>query len=231
MTDLSTALLQAARDISPDLDLQATLQACVDAATAAFPEIDHAGISIAHRDGQIETVAASGPLVGRLDQLQYDAGEGPCLFALTDEPVVTVQYAAHEQRWPRFMPAAIAEGLRSQIGLRLFTEKRLLGGLNLYSTSTDTISAETVRMAELFAAHATLAMGRAQREEHLHSAIASRQLIGQATGIVMERYSMNETRAFDYLLRVSSLSNIKLRTLARELVEAFSQPPADDVVP
>lgn len=219
MNDLTAAFLQVARHLGTDLDLPTTLQACVDGAAAAFPEIDHAGISLAHRNGDIETVAATDELVGRLDQLQYDLGEGPCLYALTDDPVVTVQYAAHEQRWPKFIPAAIREGLRSQLGLRLFTESQLLGGLNLYSTSTDTISRETIEMAELFAAHATVALGRAQREENLHNAIASRQLIGQATGIVMERYSMNEMRAFDYLLRVSSLSNVKLRTLAREIVD------------
>jgi AmiR/NasT family two-component response regulator len=74
-------------------------------------------------------------------------------------------------------------------------------------------------MAALFAAHAGLALGRAQREDQLRTALASRQLIGQAVGIIMERYRMDETRAFDYLARVSSHGNIKLREVAREVVD------------
>jgi AmiR/NasT family two-component response regulator len=108
--------------------------------------------------------------------------------------------------------------LRSQLGIHLYTDAHHLGGLNLYSSTSDTIDPDVEHLAELFATHAALALGRAQREEGLHSAMASRQLIGQATGIVMERYGLDEKSAFGYILRVSSHSNVKVRDVAHEIV-------------
>jgi GAF domain-containing protein len=223
MTDRSTeqmaSLASGVRSVTPRLGLQSTLHTLLESACTLFPEIDHAGISIAHRDGGIETVAITDDLVRQLDQLQYDLGEGPCLYAVTEDPVVIVEDVRDDQRWPRFVPAAVALGLRSQIGLRLYSNDETMGGLNLYSTSSDTIAPHTEPMAELFAAIAATVMGHARHEHDLAAALASRQVIGQATGIVMERYSMDEHRAFSYLLRVSSLSNVKVRDLAREMVD------------
>ena len=217
--DVAGAMSAVARELAGNQDLPVVLHTLVRGAVTALPGIDHAGISVVHRDGHIDTVATTDDLVGELDQLQYDLGEGPCVDAVREQAVVPVQHARHEQRWPRFISAAVRRGLRSQVGLRLYTEDRTLGVLNLYSTTSDTISDEVLHMAELFSAYATLAMGRAQNKDTLDSAIASRQLIGQATGIVMERYAMSETRAFEYLLRVSSLSNTKLRDIARTMVD------------
>src|SRR6478735_10562332 len=117
------------------------------------------------------------------------------------------------------MQLAVAKGLRSQIGMRLYTERETLGGLNMYSTSSDTIDADVLHMAELFAAHASLALGHARREEQLSTALLTRKVIGQAIGILMERHGLDEDGAFAYLTRVSSHSNVKLRTVAQEIVD------------
>jgi GAF domain-containing protein len=117
------------------------------------------------------------------------------------------------------MPLAVAAGLRAQMGLRLFTERETLGSLNLYSTTSDTIDTDAVHLAELFAAHASLALGHARREEQLSAALLTRKVIGQAIGILMERHVLDEDRAFAYLTRVSSRCNIKLRDVAKEIVD------------
>ena len=221
--DVAAAMQAVALELSSRTDLASTLDTLVHGAVTALPDVDHAGISVVQRRGRIETVATTDPFVNALDDLQYSHKEGPCVDAVFEEPVVRVQHARHETRWPRFMPQAVDLGLRSQLGIRLCTEDRTIGVLNLYSTSSDSITDEVEQMAELFAAYATSAMGRAQGQEVLDSAMASRQLIGQATGIVMERFSMDESRAFEYLLRVSSLSNTKLRDIAREMVEASNK--------
>src|SRR5690606_1122688 len=101
------------------------------------------------------------------------------------------------------------------MGLRLFTEQATLGGLNLYSTQTDTIDPDVQHVAELFATHAALALGRARHVEDLNTALQTRKVIGQAIGIVMERYQLDEDRAFQFLVRVSSHSNVKLRDVAQ----------------
>jgi GAF domain-containing protein len=221
--DAARSLALLSREINQPIDLDTTLQAIVESAQRSMPGIDHVGISVAHRNGTIETRAATSDLVWQLDDLQYGLDEGPCVHAIEAEPVVKVEHARHEQRWPRYMPSACELGLRSQLGLALYNDATTLGGLNMYSTSSDTIDPEVEDLAELFAAHAAVALGRAQREDQLRTALTSRQLIGQAVGIVMERYGMDETRAFDYLARVSSHSNVKLRDVAQEVVDQSNQ--------
>src|SRR3954447_784563 len=216
--DLAAALSQAARGLNDRHDLDSTLQSIVDAAAVSLPGINHAGITIAHRDGRFETRACSDPLVRDLDDLQYQLGEGPCVYAMLAEKVVTVNHLRREQRWPRFVPAAVALGLKSQMGLQLHADDEKLGGLNLYSTETEVIEPEVQHLAELFAAHAALALGFIRRDEELYTALATRKVIGQALGIVMERFGLDGDEAFGYLRRISSTTNVKLRDVAAELV-------------
>jgi hypothetical protein len=175
----------------------------------------------------METLAGTDPFVWELDRLQYQFHEGPCVHAIAVDPVTTVEWAGREQRWPRFMPLAVARGLRSQMGMRLFTERETLGGPNMYSTSSDTIDPDVVHMAELFAAHASLALGHARREEQLSAALLTRKVIGQAIGILMERHALDEDGAFAYLTRVSSHANVKLRAVAQEIVDQSNDHSGD----
>jgi GAF domain-containing protein len=217
--DIGDALLQVTREINEPRELQSTLDMIVETAARSLPGINHVGITIASRDGGMETRAGSDPFVWELDELQYELGEGPCVHAIGVDPVTTVEWASREQRWPRFMKLAVAKGLRSQVGMRLYTERETLGGLNMYSTTTDTIDADVVHLAELFAAHAALALGHSRREEQLTTALRTRKIIGQAIGILMERHAVDEDGAFAYLTRVSSHSNVKLRRVAQEIVD------------
>jgi GAF domain-containing protein len=218
-SDIADSLAHIAREINTPRDLDSTLQAIVDSAQHSLPGIDHVGITLAHRHGEMETRAATGDLVWDLDKIQYELREGPCVHAIKAATVVKIEHADREQRWPDFIPRAVEKGLRSQLGIALYNDEKTLGGLNMYSTTSDTIDPDVEHMAELFAGHAALALGHAVRESHLHSAMASRQVIGQAVGIIMERYSLNEGRAFDYLARVSSHGNIKVREVAQEVVD------------
>jgi GAF domain-containing protein len=216
--DLATAVSEAARRLQAEHDLDSTLQSIVTAAAASLPGINHAGITLAHRDGRFETLAASDPLVRDLDALQHQFGEGPCVYAIEAEQVVTVNHLRHDQRWPQFVPCAVGLGLKSQMGLVLHADERKLGGLNLYSTESEVIESDVQHLAELFAAHAALALGFARRNEELNSALATRTTIGQAMGILMERYGIDQDQAFGYLRRESSNTNTKLRDIAAEIV-------------
>jgi GAF domain-containing protein len=109
-------------------------------------------------------------------------------------------------------------GVTAQVGVRLFSGDRLHGALNLYSTSTSVISSQVVRTADLFAVHAALALGHAQREENLLIALENRRVIGQAVGIAMERFGLDETAAFACLARSASRHQLKVRDLAAEVV-------------
>lgn len=222
--DAASALAQAARTIHRDHTLEETLGAIAETARISVPGIDHAGISIISRKDVIETKAATDELVWQFDRIQYDLGEGPCVSAMRGTPVVSVPHARHDQRWPRFMPLAVQLGLRSQLAVRLFLDQEgTMGALNLYSTSQELIDPDAEHVAELFASHAAIALHQAREVQHLNQALESRKVIGQALGIVMERYGLDEDHAFSFLLRASSHSNIKLRDIASELVDDVRQ--------
>ena len=111
-------------------------------------------------------------------------------------------------------------GLKAQLAVQLFLdEDGTLGGLNMYSTEHDDIDPEAADVAQLFAAHATLALDRANEITGLTQALESRTVIGQAMGILMERYQLDDRRAFAFLTRASSHGNIKLREVAQERVD------------
>jgi AmiR/NasT family two-component response regulator len=110
--------------------------------------------------------------------------------------------------------------LKAQLAVKLYLDDQgTLGGLNLDSTQTEDIDQDAEAIADLFAAHAAIALGQVHQREGLRQALQSRKVIGQAIGILMERYDMNEDRAFDFLLRTSSHANIKLRDVAARLVD------------
>lgn len=141
------------------------------------------------------------------------------MHAIEAGPVTVANHLRHDHRWPRYIPRAVQYGLEAQMGIRLFVDGETLGGLNLYSTDADTIDPELQHIAELFATHAALALGKARHEEELNSALQTRKVIGQAIGILMERYHLNEDRAFEYLVRASQPSHMKLGDIAQELVD------------
>lgn len=228
---IAAALAEVARILDAKHSTRETLDGIVQTAQAAVPGFDHVGVSVAparrRRDRpRIETLAATDPLVQQLDDLQWRLEEGPCVDALLEEPVVVVEYARHTQRWPRYVPEAARIGLRAQLAIRLYSDRTGVGGLNFYSLEQETVDPLAPVIGELFATHAAIALGRSREIEGLHEALASRKLIGQGIGILMERFGLDEERAFEFLLRTSQESNVKLRKVAEDLV-ADAQHPRD----
>jgi transcriptional regulator with GAF, ATPase, and Fis domain len=217
-TDVARALADVAVSINAHRTLDQILDAIVHAARASVPGFEHVGISIVHGKDRIETKAATGQLVWDLDKVQYALGEGPCYASLTEAPTVTAEHLRHDQRWPRYVPEAANQGVRSQLAYRLYIEDNTLGGLNFYSTESDTLEEGACEIGELFARHATVALSRAIEENNLNLALTTRGLIGQAIGLTMARFQINSDRAFQFLIRASSTSNIKLRDIAEEVV-------------
>jgi GAF domain-containing protein len=196
-----------------------TLQTIAEVARDSVPGFDQVGISILYKSGKVETRASTGDLVLRLDKVQYDLGEGPCVDTLRDSDIVTAPMIRHDQRWPRYVREAVGLGLKSQLAVKLYLDDEgTLGGINFYSTVSEEVDADAEALADLFAAHSAIALGHARERENLNEALHSRKVIGQAIGILMERYEMDEDRAFSFLVRASSHGNIKVRAVAQELV-------------
>ncbi|MEP6666345.1 MAG: GAF and ANTAR domain-containing protein [Nocardioidaceae bacterium] len=203
-------------------DVNQTLSMLTASALETIPGVDHVSITVRERRGRLSTLAPTDLLAVAIDDLQYELREGPCYeAALEGEGVLLATDLAHDQRWPAYGPRAAALGVGSQMGLSLVADGGSRAVLNLYSERVGGFDDDR-EMAELFASHAALVLGYARTVKDLDEAINSRTVIGQAIGILMERYDLDEDRAFGFLTRVSQTSNVKLRQVARELVEAVN---------
>jgi hypothetical protein len=200
-------------------DLDHTLERITAAAVEVLPGVHYASITVRHEDGHLETAAPTDDMLLGLDAAQYELREGPCYDAASDAAYVVSPNLAADERFPQYGPLAVKAGVRAQAGLRLFEtpKPRSQGALNLYSRQVG--SFEDVDMiGQLFTHQAAVALDYAREVENLHEAMQTRQLIGRAVGIAMERYGLNEERAFAFLARVSQTRNVKLRTIAAEMV-------------
>jgi GAF domain-containing protein len=217
--DLARALAEAAQVINAPGTLEDTLEAIARTARDAVPGFDHVGISVVQGDGTVTTMAATSRLVRELDTLQYKLGEGPCVATLRDQSMIIAEELADDPRWPGYVPRAVEAGVRAQLGVQLFTSEETLGGLNFYSTTTAAIDPDAPQHAQLFATHAALALDHARHADQANEAMPTRQLIGQAVGILMERFEITEERAMYLLVRVGTAGQLKLREVAREVVD------------
>jgi GAF domain-containing protein len=225
-TRLAEAMAEAARALNTPETLEEVLDRLARAACTAIPGVDYAGVSIARRTG-IETMAATDPIVERADQLQYELGEGPCLDAMAGHSVEVVPDMRVERRWPRFAPRAVELGVLSQLGIEIFRQGSTVGGLNLYASTAGALDDTTEHAAGIFAAHAAIALDKTLTVTSLTEALRSRQLIGEAVGILMERYAIDDDKAFRYLVRVSQNTNARLRDIAQTLVDEVAQRARD----
>jgi len=216
--DVAAALTAAARLLHQPTGRDETLVAVARAARDTVPGVDGAGISVVTA-GRLEQAVVTDDLARRLAEAQHELAQGPCIDALDGQGVVVAEHLQGERRWPQYLARARALGLRSQVALQLHDEETVLGVLNLYSTSEDDVRRETVRVAELFAVHAGTALLGARHRQQMNDALASRKVIGQAIGLVMERYRLDDQRAFEFLVRISQSTNVKIRDVAAELVE------------
>jgi GAF domain-containing protein len=218
-TELARALAAA-----PDEDSR--LKVAVHAAVDLVARCDHAGITI-NEHGRLLTRASSDDLVCRANKLQTELGEGPCLDARRDQNTLVSPALAVERRWPTWAPRVHAElGVGSMMSLLIYTDAHSFGALSLYCGDGCRFDADDVAVAQALAGHLSVAMAAERQIDQLGLALHNRNLIGQAQGVLMERYDLTAAQAFDYLRRISSHSNRKLATVASEIAETRRIPEA-----
>ncbi len=178
------------------------------------------------------TVGASHQLAAALDEVQYRAGAGPCLQAVTTGEAFVVEDTETDRRWPELTSAAAAAGRRGVVSMPFSSGRPARGGLNLYLQWTFSGDRALRERAERFARHAAVPVVNAhlyaraaQQAENLQTALRSRAVIDQAKGILMERFRFTAAQAFDALARVSNASNTKVRDVAAHLVDTGEFPP------
>ncbi|TDD63395.1 ANTAR domain-containing protein [Kribbella antibiotica] len=227
----ATELLAATEGLSKALtpgDLDHTLGRITAAAVEVLPEVEYASITVKHGDGRLETVAPTSDILWGVDAAQYELREGPCYQAATEQVHILSPHLAEDSRFPRYAASAVAAGILAQGGLRLFDAPKSQGALNLYSTKVGAFE-DIATIGALFAHQSAMAIEYAQEIKDLQDALRTRRTIGQAIGILMERYTLSDQRAFAFLARLSQQRNVKLHRVSAELV-ADAEHAAGEVI-
>jgi hypothetical protein len=206
---------------SPPVD--ELLQRALELAIEMVPGCEEAGISMA-RKNRIETPASAGSLAAACDRLQEELGSGPCIEALADSDLVRIDDMTRDDRWPEFAAGAARLGVCSLLAVRMATARDRVAALNLYATTPGAFDRESDLLATAYATHVGMLLAMQEREANLRAAIRSRETIGQAMGILMERHRITAGQAFDLIVHVSQSTNVKLREVADELVRTGALP-------
>lgn len=217
-------LADAARVLVDEPTAQQTFDRIVALAVDMIPGCTAAGISQVTRKG-VRTAAATDDAVRVGDKMQYDLGEGPCIDTIRDHELVLSGDVEDDPRWPRWGPAVASRlGVRSMMCFRLYTSETTHGAINLYSDALGAFSSADEPMLAMFAGVAAASITSAETQDQLTSAIATRMVIGQAQGVIMERFTLSAANAFAVMSRLSQDTNTKLVTVAEQIVATGEVP-------
>lgn len=215
--DLALRMAELAQVIS----LRRVDDVLVDVTAAAkelIPGVDIAGVLLVGKGGTHQTLAPTSDVMFKLDELQMTTGEGPCLQAALDEIVIRTDDFRNEPRFPNYAPKVVELGLLSALSLKLYTADRTAGALNLFGYEPRPWNSEAETIGMVLAAHAASAILASRESEQLQSALSTRDRIGQAKGIIMERFKIDDVRAFEMLRKLSQDTNTKLVDVAHRVI-------------
>ncbi len=236
---LAGQFVRLTRELLDATSVAGALQRIVVAAGELIPGADLASVTLCGPDGSFHTPAQTHPLAGTLDQMQYDLDEGPSVEAarMIGPTVALSDDLGTETAWPRYAPAAAECGCASVVSTALLPDSRqprLSGALTVYSRRREGLTPADRDIALLLATHASLALASTHavttaesRAVHLRKAIESRDVIGQAKGILMQRRGISAEEAFGVLRRTSQDLNVKLADLAQALSAGNGQLPPE----
>jgi GAF domain-containing protein len=223
--DANTVAAQLA-ELIVDFDRHRTetsvgLHELVDSGARHVAGCQYAGITLADRTRAVTNVVATHRYPMVLDAIQNRCGEGPCLSAVWQHHVMHVEDLNVDQRWPNYQRHALEQTpIRSILSYELFADSHNMAALNFYAEHPRAFTDESLELGGVFATHIALAWSMMRRQDQFRSALASRDIIGQAKGVVMERFNLDAVEAFELLSRLSQQSNTKLIEIARSLIDS-----------
>jgi GAF domain-containing protein len=217
--ELAARMAELARQLAMPLSLPDVLTGVTKSVLEVIPGADAAGFLLFTKGGKYETQAATTDLMFELDRLQVKYEEGPCLEAAVDELIVRTDDFQREQRWPHYSAEVLKLGLRSALSFKLYTTNRNAGALNIFAFEPHAFDAEDEAVGSVLAAHAAAAILASRQGDQLQSALSNRDLIGQAKGVIMERYQVDAIRAFEMLRELSQSANEKLVDVAVRVID------------
>jgi GAF domain-containing protein len=205
--------------------LSATLARVAELAKQTIPGAAEVSVTLM-ADGDVESVAFTGPLASQLDERQYQAGFGPCMDAAISGGIIAIDDTADSAAYPDFARTARRHGITHTLSTGLPVQRRIIGALNIYGADGGAFDEQTRELATTFAGYAAVAVANAglyastaQLAAHLQRALDPRAVIDQAKGILMGRHGVSADAAFDLLSKQSQLTNRKLHDVASDLVD------------
>ncbi|TDW76585.1 GAF and ANTAR domain-containing protein [Kribbella pratensis] len=218
----ASAFAHLAVELHDATGVEETIDAVVQFALQAL-RCTYAGVALTARGSRPEIAAVTDPVVAEVYELQLGKQNGPLVTAMRERRPVLIRDTLADVRWPEWAAKVATLGVRSVLDVPLATS-RTVGVLGLYSPDPDAFAADDEAVAHILARHASVALASARHEETMAQAIDARKLVGQAMGILMERFDIDGDRAFAVLKRYSQDTNTKLRDVAQQLIDTRKLP-------
>ncbi len=221
--DLDSILRQTMAELTQQFAHPQAIDAAVKHVTTAavdlIPAVASADVLEILGPDDYRSFGATSELAEKVSRIQQEVGEGPCLEAASHDSIVRSADLRRESRWPAFAEAAVATGIASLMSFQLYTHDKRRAALNLYGARPDSFSDEEEATAGMLATQAANAFIAQDKELQFRSALASRDIIGQAKGVLMERFDIDAVQAFDLMKRLSQQSNTRITDVAADIVD------------
>jgi GAF domain-containing protein len=217
--DLALRMAELARSTAAPRKVDEVLSGVTAAAAEMIPGTDTCGVLLMAKGGKFDSLFGTSDLIYKIDALQEECGEGPCIQAALDELIVRTDDFSTERRWPKYSAAVTELGVRSGLSFKLYTGDSTAGALNLFSLQPHAFDGQSEAIGSVLAAHAAAAILASRHGEQLESALTTRDVIGQAKGVIMERFNVDAIRAFEMLRELSQTSNTRLVDVAIRVIE------------
>jgi GAF domain-containing protein len=226
--DLGTALSQMAGLVLSRETVDTALELVTTVAATATAGSLGAGVTVVDEHGK-RSRAASNAATEEADALQYELDEGPCLTAWRTRELVRIDDTTSDGRWPRWTEAASALGIRSVLSAPLLLGEESIGAMKVYSERPQNYGPHAEHVMRLLAAQAAILLANTQslheaRRLHrqLTDALASRDAVTRAIGVLLARGAADEQDAFRTLADAARQSGRPVKDVARALVAAVA---------
>jgi transcriptional regulator with GAF, ATPase, and Fis domain len=221
--NINSAIRQAMVDLTAHfatkVDIRQTLADVTATAVQLIQGVDYADVMLID-EGHFQSIAPTDPLVTDVDKAQMRFQQGPCLQAAVADSVIRCTDLRRDERWPEFAAAAVELEIYSIMSFQLYTHRDGAGALNLLGRKPQEFDPNEEAIGAMLATHAAVALIAANKERQWESALATRDVIGQAKGMIMQRFDIDARQAFELLKKLSQDSNTPLRVIAQRLVDS-----------
>lgn len=211
-------ITELAGALSGKASIEEVLGKLIWASLALVPGADCAKVSVLD-NGHLSSIVATSPLTNTLDSIQQATRLGPCLEAINSHKAVRCANLGTDARWPQFASHATTAGVHSVLSSPIENPGGTKAALSLFGFQADAFGAESETVGAMLASHAAIALTNETTERQFRAALASRDTIGQAKGMIMERFGVDARRAFAMLRTISQETNTPVRDLAARFVD------------